>query len=54
VREGKWKLVAARGGDWELYDLDADRTELNDLASGEPARVKAMSEAFNRWHQIGP
>jgi arylsulfatase A-like enzyme len=52
VREGKWKLVAARSGDWELYDLEADRTELNDLAHREPARVTAMSEAFQRWHQV--
>jgi arylsulfatase len=52
VREGKWKLVAARSGDWELYNLEADRTELNDLAHREPARVTAMSEAFQRWHQV--
>ncbi|MGE0756757.1 MAG: arylsulfatase [Pirellulaceae bacterium] len=53
VREGKWKLVASRDGAWELYDLDADRTELNDLASRDPARVRALSEAFNRWHESG-
>jgi len=52
VREGKWKLVAARNGDWELYNLDVDRTELIDLAHREPARVTAMSEAFQRWHQV--
>ena len=50
VREGKWKLVAAPNGDWELYDLESDRTELNNLAGREPARVMAMSDAFKRWH----
>ena len=35
IRIGKWKLVAkGANGAWELYDLDADRSELNNLASG--------------------
>jgi arylsulfatase A-like enzyme len=50
VREGKWKLVAAPNGNWELYDLESDRTELNNLAGREPARAMAMGEAFKRWH----
>jgi arylsulfatase len=34
VRDGKWKLVAQGGnGAWELYDMEADRSELNNLAS---------------------
>ena len=33
LRQGKWKLVSAKGGKWELYDLEKDRTELNDLSS---------------------
>ena len=32
LRVGKWKLVSAYKGEWELYDLEADRTEMNDLA----------------------
>ncbi|NCY01569.1 MAG: hypothetical protein EBX36_01330, partial [Planctomycetia bacterium] len=39
VREGDWKLVAAKGGPWELYDLARDRCETRDLAAAEPARV---------------
>jgi arylsulfatase len=31
VRQDKWKLVAAHKGPWELYDLEADRTELHSL-----------------------
>jgi arylsulfatase len=47
VRVGKWKLVAkSPGGKWELYDMEADRTELNDLAAKEPARVQ---ELVGRW-----
>ena len=36
VRDGNWKLVALRGGPWELYDLETDRTELNNLAPRHP------------------
>jgi arylsulfatase len=50
VREGKWKLVAkGQKGDWELYDIDADRSEMHDLAAKEPDRVKSMSQAWHRW-----
>ena len=50
VRDGKWKLVA-RGatGPWELYDLEADRTETNDLASQHPERARAMAALWKNW-----
>ena len=41
VRDGKWKLVAKHRRPWELYDLDADRTEQHDLAAAMPAKVKS-------------
>lgn len=49
VRERRWKLVAVAGKPWELYDLHADRTELNNLAGQQPARVRALSAAWDRW-----
>jgi arylsulfatase len=49
VRDGKWKLVALKGQPWELYDIEADRTELHDLASAAPQRVKEMSAAYDAW-----
>lgn len=57
IRDGKWKLVAkGPEGAWELYDIEADRTEMHDLASQMPDRVKAMTaqwEAFaRRTHAI--
>lgn len=49
VRQGDWKLVAQHNKPWELYDLANDRTELNDLASREPQRVKAMIGMYEAW-----
>jgi arylsulfatase len=49
VRDGRWKLVARKGGAWELYDIDADRAELHDLATRQPERVRRMSEAWDDW-----
>jgi arylsulfatase len=49
VRIGRWKLVKRYPRAWELYDMDADRTELNDLASHEPERVQAMAKHYDAW-----
>jgi arylsulfatase len=49
VRDGRWKLVLLAGKPWELYDLDADRTEMNDLAAQQPERVAAMSAQYDAW-----
>ncbi len=48
VRTGDWKLVAAKGTPWELYDLAADRCETKNLAAAEPARVAKLDAAWNR------
>lgn len=49
VRIGAWKLVAEWDRPWELYNMADDRTELNDLASQEPGRVREMERAYNEW-----
>ena len=49
VRIGKWKLVKRYPRAWELYDMDADRTELHDLAAREPERVQQMSAQYEAW-----
>lgn len=49
VRDGRWKLVSAFPDTWELYDMDADRTELHDLADAVPERVNMMAEAYRNW-----
>lgn len=49
VRQGRWKLVALRDRPWELYDIEADGTELRDRANDLPARVAAMERLWNAW-----
>ncbi|GLQ55809.1 arylsulfatase [Devosia nitrariae] len=49
VRDGKWKLVRNYPGDWELYDMEADRTELNDLAPQFPDKVEGMARSYEEW-----
>jgi arylsulfatase len=49
MRRGKWKLVRKFSGEWELYDIDKDRTELHDLASSRPEVAREMSAAWDQW-----
>ncbi|HEY7903573.1 MAG TPA: arylsulfatase [Casimicrobiaceae bacterium] len=49
VRIGRWKLVRKYPGDWELYDMDADRTELHDLAAQHADRVADMAAQYEAW-----
>ena len=46
VRLGNWKLVSKHPGDFELYDMNEDRTELNDLASAKPDRLNEMQGLY--------
>ena len=59
VRYGKWKLVQSREDDddecdpqqggWELYNMEEDRTELNDLAPLNKDIVKEMAKLWTDW-----
>jgi len=49
VRTGKWKLVRYGDAPWELYDLEADRTELHNLAKQNPQKVKEMAAMWESW-----
>jgi arylsulfatase len=51
VRVGKWKLVSKRihaqtKVNWELYDIEADRSELHNLAAEHPKRFKEMVDLW--------
>ncbi|AXC50585.1 arylsulfatase [Paracoccus suum] len=49
VRIGKWKLVRRFPGPWELYDMEADRTEMHDLAATHPDMVAEMRASYDAW-----
>ena len=57
IRDGRWKLVgrnvAPRAGlkaeRWQLFDMEADRTEQNNLAERMPGKVAEMSKQWEEW-----
>jgi arylsulfatase A-like enzyme len=49
VRSGKWKLVSKHPDTWELYDMEADRTELHNVAAEHPAQRKKMIAMYDAW-----
>ena len=63
VRMGKWKLVSKATAnsflwdkveelafeDWELFDMEKDRTELHNIATAHPERVKEMADKWLVW-----
>ncbi len=55
VREGKWKaLVNADGSSIELYDLDADRNETQNVANENPEIARRLTEAALQWRKSLP
>jgi arylsulfatase len=50
IRVGNWKLVAKGAqGPWELYDIDRDRSEQNNLAGNQPERAARMAAMWQAW-----
>ena len=49
MRAGKWKLVMKYMGEWELYDIDADRTEQRNLVQSRPEIAKKMAAQWDAW-----
>ncbi len=49
LRRGDWKLVAAQGDPWELYNLAEDRTEARNIAARHPERVNILEK---RWESM--
>jgi arylsulfatase len=50
--KGPWKIV--RAGDksrWELYAIDKDRTELNDLSENHPDKARELAELWEKEAQ---
>jgi len=56
VINGKWKLVSwnddpEQPAEWELYDLDNDRSETEDLSEKHPVVVQQLSLLYDQWIQ---
>ena len=49
LREGNLKLVSRRPETWELFDMEKDRTELNNLAGKFPDKVKELDGKYQAW-----
>ncbi len=50
IRKGRWKLVMLGGADsWELYDIEADRIESQNLAAEKPEIVRELSAEYDAW-----
>jgi arylsulfatase A-like enzyme len=51
VRSGKWKMVQQADGSNQLFDLEADVGEANDLAAKEPGKVTELLELWKKWDE---
>jgi arylsulfatase len=49
VRWGEWKLVREYQKPWELYNIEADRAEMRNLATANPSRRKEMTALWIAW-----
>lgn len=49
VTSGPWKLTALRGQNWELYQIDHDRTEQIDVADQNPEVVARLARMWTEW-----
>ncbi|GAA3617379.1 sulfatase [Flavivirga amylovorans] len=49
VREGEWKLLGYRSGKVELYNVEKDRVEANDVAEKNPRKVKKLLKKLKKW-----
>ena len=50
VRKGKWKAYMSRKKVWQLFDLDKDTLEENDLAKEHPDILKQMADFAKSAH----
>ena len=53
LRDGRWKIVSAHRQNqptkWELYDMETDRTELNDLSGAHPELHAKLKQQYEAW-----
>lgn len=48
--DNQYKLVKTKAGQWELYDLVADRAEKHDISEQHPEILNRMKSELAKWH----
>jgi arylsulfatase len=48
IRVGDWKLTAAKGDEWQLYNLAVDRGEQQDLSAAQPTKRQELEQLWQR------
>ena len=48
ILRGKWKLVGLPGRSWELYDIEADRSEMQELSEQHPETAKELADLWEK------
>ena len=51
IRQQDWKMVKKYPGDWELYNMERDRTELNDLRLKNGPKVQELKKLYDEWFE---
>jgi arylsulfatase len=52
VRDGKWKIVAhGNEAPWELYNMENDPTEIENLARTNSEIVEKLNQLFISWQE---
>jgi arylsulfatase len=53
-RRGDWKIVKANNEEWQLYNLENDLTETNDLSAVHPEKMQELVHAYAQWKENLP
>lgn len=51
-RQHDWKIVKVNNGDWELYNLMEDPTEIQNLALEKPEKVQELVSNYKATHKL--
>lgn len=53
IRSGDWVAVTV-DGNWELYDIEKDPTQLDDLAEAMPEKMKQLQDLYAKYRADRP
>ena len=50
IRKGNWKAVA-KNDEWQLFDMDKDRSETTDLQQQHPEVMTDLKKRYDQWER---